>query len=200
MNSSGYQAPEHASMVLPLPLRRVVWAGFRWRQRLSLRGVSLEAARLTAVDSGHRSWRARMERLVEHLGGVRTEVLRVFEVRHFRPLVCRVWHGNWHTCPTSTAPLIFGLTGRPKVGKLAMSGYESVPPIRIWLLNESPALSEERGFRAFKPTSEYTLALTDTQFHIIFASFAICICFAHQAADCFSAVSFSKVSTGAVAI
>src|SRR5437588_688485 len=28
--------------------------------------------------------------------------------------------------------LSFGLTGRPKVGKLAVSSYESVPPIRIW--------------------------------------------------------------------
>lgn len=176
MNSSSYQAPAHQTW-MALPPRRVIRTAFRRWQRMVVCGINLESTRFATIDARRRSWSSRREHRIERCGFVLTEVLRVLVVRHYSFLMGRIWHGNWRTCPTSTGPLTFGLTRCPKVGKLIVSSYQ---PSRQTGLGYSlkASLLTERGFRACKPNSNYTLPLTYTDFHIYFRLFRFCRVFA----------------------
>lgn len=174
MNSSSYQPPQHATMAT-FPCSRMLWADLRRGQRLSLSRVSLISARFAAVDSRYWCWRTWMERLIEHCGSVRIEILPVLIVGHCRFLVGRIWHGNWHTYLTSTVPWSCGLTGCPEEGMLTLSGYQSSRQTGFGFYNESLA-PDRAGLSRFTPNTDNTIPLLNTNFHRSFACFAFGFC------------------------
>lgn len=164
MNSSGYQAPKHSAMIT-LPVWRVLRTRLRGRQRLSQSRVGFVAARFAAVDSGHRSWHARVERLIKHRRGVCTEVLRIFVVRHFVPLICPVWRGEQAHLTCALLRSFLGLTGLPGRIKLVVSSYQQSRQSGFGCSMKASLLIE-RGFRAFNAQFEIQDNIFTIQFPV----------------------------------
>jgi hypothetical protein len=86
--------------------------------------------------------------------------------------------GGLRTHLTSANALFsFGLTGRPEVGKLMVSKYQPSRQTGFGCSMKASLLTK-RGFRAFTPTSNYTVALPGYNFQYILRLFRFCIYFA----------------------